>query len=203
MKNGELTKTTLWEGRFDLQPESEYGVQEVTEIVWADIADRTPPEEYCGKSLKTDSEKDKNKRPNPDAKQKAKDALDSLIKEKRDAGMIVLQGAPKQVTPDELLALQGISDPDPSSKYPPLYTIFVLTSKEEVAFQSGDGTDPRAAIPSMIVLWDFTGDMPTDGKPVYVSFNPKKHTGPPTPGCRWRNQGAVPTRYCHPGPGQI
>lgn len=90
-----------------------------------------------------------------------------------DGDRTVLTGTIRVLSYDEVLALQGVSDPNPGTHYQNTFTLFILDEPQELVFMDGGGDGLRTGTASIIGLtYATTSVSQYNGQHVTASFDP-------------------------------
>lgn len=146
----ELLTEDLGQGMIDSTPTYE-GAENEQEIVWTDISDRSVlqnPDPQQAASLSLQAEETMDDQADVYADSQADGTTDSqasgsgdlttAIAEAQAAGNIVATGTVSRMTQDQLLAVQGVSNPNPGVVTPDM-NIMVLSAPQEMGIPSADG----------------------------------------------------------------
>jgi RNA polymerase sigma factor (sigma-70 family) len=166
-----LRGETVWSGRLDQIP-AEYTANEITWYDWTDMSGLDGLENMInlsGNPAETAPESDgTQEQSDPGAAQEtpSETALPT------DGNRYVFTGTVNTYSHNEVLALQGISDPNPGSDMGETYTLIVLDTPQSMELMSGGGDGLRSGTVSIIDVTDVSGIEQYIGQNLIFSIEP-------------------------------
>lgn len=147
-----LRGKTVWSGRIDQIP-SEYTTSEITWYDWTDVSGLDELEDMINWSGTAEEAPAQTELP-------------------ADGNRYVFTGTINTYSHDEVLALQGISDPNPGSDYGETYRLIVLDTPQSMDLMSGSRDGLRSGTVSIIDVTDAAGLEQYDGQNLIFSIEP-------------------------------
>jgi RNA polymerase sigma factor (sigma-70 family) len=166
LNGGSLSRENQWSGRMDQIPDNLSG----TEITWYDISDLSALETQLAPASGSSGSQETltpSSEPVPEFTPSGSSAGETSLPE--DGGRIVFTGTLGSYSYDEVLALQGISAPDPGSSHSETFWLIVLDQPQTMELRSSDGT--RSKEVSMIKV-NSSGFSQYDGQHLTFSIDP-------------------------------
>lgn len=167
-----LRGETVWSGRMDQIP-SEYTASEITWYDWTDMSGLDGLEDMInlsGNPSETSPESggstQEQSTPGTADESPAETALPT------DGNRYVFTGTINTYSHDEVLALQGISDPNPGSDYGETYRLIVLDTPQSMELMSGSRDGLRSGTVSIIDVTGASGLEQYDGQNLIFSIEP-------------------------------
>ncbi|HIV17427.1 MAG TPA: sigma-70 family RNA polymerase sigma factor [Candidatus Alectryocaccobium stercorigallinarum] len=167
-----LRGETVWSGRMDQIP-SEYTASEITWYDWTDMSGLDGLEDMInlsGNPSETSPESggstQEQSTPGTADESPAETALPT------DGNRYVFTGTINTYSHDEVLALQGISDPNPGSDMGETYSLIVLDTPQSMDLMSGGGDGLRSGTVSIIDVTDVSGIEQYIGQNLIFSIEP-------------------------------
>ena len=163
----DIVSETQWTGRMDQIP------SDITseEIIWYDINDTSALEDWFAKNAGAHSVSDGTEATNSGSQsQPSEQTPPAETSLPEDGDRIVFTGTVNTYTYDEVLALQGIADPNPQSGHSQTYRLIVLDEPRTMELRSSDGYSSNTV--SLIDVSQASGLEQYDGQHLTFSIDP-------------------------------
>ena len=170
LEGDSLVHTVVWEGRFDLMPESITAIA----INWYAISETGGLDSWTP-GANTPAPQPEPEPPSEPEQPPEPEALPT------DGDRIVFTGTINRYTYDELLALQGMSDPNPGPynvERDWIFHLIVLDNPQDMNLMSGSGDGLRSGTASIIGVFDVDGIDQYNGQHLIFSIDPSRSRWP-------------------------